>query len=450
SWPDASRVHLGGYFLAEAAKHGINGVPKLVKNDGEADEEVPVHGGKSDQVIARELLDNKLPRRHTGGVDMLEVVEDTAYSEPETDSESEADSAPEADSRSDGGTLVDEDISPPEPEAPVRILDDDDGNSGKGIRKHSRLLTTPERRPIYHFQNRSELVRGIIDIVTVHEKLYNTAHILTRDMTVLNVGFDNQCPSNGMIFNLANAMHHPPDNDRKPSLIARPVNIFFISPELVVVADDAQRELHFRHDLEAVFWMIIFNCLAYDGPDVPVFPECQSPLWHRRFGNWRMSTAAEIADSKIANAILIPRHGAYTQLFTKYFEPLAPMVAELSALMFGANKEFLATISSSPFSHADMIKVLREWLPKIEAVPEPMPEPTPEPTPAPAPIHTRAAGRGRARGKGGVGSTAGEHRHRYSTRASTQPQPSVPVAGPSSKGKRQASTADRNAAKKRA
>ncbi|KAI0037474.1 hypothetical protein FA95DRAFT_1578821, partial [Auriscalpium vulgare] len=183
SWPDASRVHLGGYFLAEAAKHGINGVPKLVKNDGEADEEVPVHGGKSDQVIARELLDNKLPRRHTGGVDMLEVVEDTAYSEPETDSESEADSAPEADSRSDGGTLVDEDISPPEPEAPVRILDDDDGNSGKGIRKHSRLLTTPERRPIYHFQNRSELVRGIIDIVTVHEKLYNTAHILTRDMT---------------------------------------------------------------------------------------------------------------------------------------------------------------------------------------------------------------------------------------------------------------------------
>ena len=109
-------------------------------------------------------------------------------------------------------------------------------------------------------------------------------------------------------------------------------------------------KLHsFMHDLESFFWVLLWICIHYNGPNEP-------PRVVSRFENWNYMDTDQLA---IMKAGIVTKHPFLTTMIehvTPYFQPLIPWLWQLRMKVFPNGQEW--EIEDEGL-YEDMRKILR-------------------------------------------------------------------------------------------
>ncbi|KAH6646842.1 hypothetical protein BKA67DRAFT_525584 [Truncatella angustata] len=193
-------------------------------------------------------------------------------------------------------------------------------------RVHRRVIVRDYGKPIYQASSRTALLAALEGCVQGHESLLD-AGFLHRDISV-----------NNLVIN---------EDDSNPSLASFLIDFDLAIEETRTGASGAQGktgtrafmaigallgEQHsFMHDLESFFWVLLWICIHYPGPD--------KSRVVRRFDKWNYMETEELAVSKLGT---IGDESIFLKVaeenFTTYYQPLIPWVNRLRKEVFPNNE----------------------------------------------------------------------------------------------------------------
>ncbi|KAI0039341.1 hypothetical protein FA95DRAFT_1612642 [Auriscalpium vulgare] len=431
SYPDQSRTHLNGSFLAAARAAGAR-VPVLVgpqdkeeedEEGGLQEEEVVLDDYPSDTVLAAK---RRSPPSQEHVAKVLEELAAVTAAQRRIDAVKKAERAEEQGEEGSKGhqgmkkKLNTDDAAygsrsrsrsqlkrprtstaPGDVEVKVKVkLEDEDGldvavedkvvkdeqvvevDDVCAYRRHCRLLTRSIVLPITDFTTKIEFLNVFKDVIESH-KILTEKNILHRDFTIRNFGLETFVqalegsrpphPSvkvgRGMISSFDHAIYtNKPD--RKTAKAPRPTNLLSLPIELAISPEKVTET--WRHDLERLFWHLSYLCCAYVGPTKPYHGGSVDKEWNRNVLPLVTGKRGTNGDRKVG---IITGYERFLVHFTPYFDFMKPSMRKLHGFMWhGVADGF---ISSSNITHDQFLQCIEEALIVARTIPEVEEEPEP-------------------------------------------------------------------------
>ena len=188
-------------------------------------------------------------------------------------------------------------------------------------REHRRTIVRDYGKPIYKASSRASLLAGLEGCLAGHESLYR-AGLLHRDISINNL-IINEDPSNlswqSFLIDLDLAIEIKRD-DASGAKGMTGTRAFMAIGALM-------GELHsFMHDIESFFWVLLWICIHYEGPDKwRIVPE---------YDKWKYmdtNTLLKVKAGEVNGVIFAQTAARY---FTDYYRPLTPLVNKLRQQIF--------------------------------------------------------------------------------------------------------------------
>ncbi|KAI0038261.1 hypothetical protein FA95DRAFT_1578311 [Auriscalpium vulgare] len=281
-----------------------------------------------------------------------------------------------------------------------------DGRDGRvEVREHRRELLGPMCRPLHSFHSIAELVQSLMDVTEGLEDLRSLGYI-HREVTLANLAiadpnhmdtvkrFKPQVPGDtalnmdmepeGAFVPAAASAHHAPREpacgvivdvdhvmhvEREDSIAIadapRPETIAFMAMELIEKPETTPSE---KHDLESLFWILIWLCSTYNGEKGPRLVG-QEQVW-----SWSKPAISR----KQRMAIVLNKQGALgrgyagvTADFAPEFKCLEPLACRLYDILFPEGSQSRSTwqVSLSYVTHADFITAFQDTLDELHGTP---------------------------------------------------------------------------------
>ncbi|KAF8958358.1 hypothetical protein BDZ97DRAFT_1762234 [Flammula alnicola] len=236
------------------------------------------------------------------------------------------------------------------------------------IRAHRRIVSTPLAEALPYFSTKKELISVLIDAIEAHRRLVEEKKILHRDISMNNIMMyrptlpketepnptdegDSDASSiqpqiadageshqmrRGMLIDLDYALLMREDGlGRDTATVGhRTGTLPFMAIELLTGLEDGEEQKP-RHDLESFFYVLLWICWHYAGPNNA---ERQNfDIMQTHIKTWiAADTFEEVGDIK--GLAMTSAAGAFDKailrLFAPYFEDLKPCVEKLRKKMF--------------------------------------------------------------------------------------------------------------------
>ncbi|KAF8958371.1 hypothetical protein BDZ97DRAFT_2061763 [Flammula alnicola] len=235
------------------------------------------------------------------------------------------------------------------------------------IRAHRRIVSTPLAQGLPYFSTKKELISVLIDAIEAHRRLVEQSKILHRDISVNNIMMyrptlpketepnstderDSEASSiqlqiadagessrmrRGILIDLDYALMREDGLGRDTATVGhRTGTLPFMAIELLMGLPDGEEQKS-RHDLESFFYVLLWICWHYAGPNNAErqnfdIMETDIKTWiaAKTFGQVGRSKAGVMTSSAGAFDLIVLR------LFAPYFEDLKPCVEKLRKKMF--------------------------------------------------------------------------------------------------------------------
>ncbi|EIN14736.1 hypothetical protein PUNSTDRAFT_130368 [Punctularia strigosozonata HHB-11173 SS5] len=216
----------------------------------------------------------------------------------------------------------------------VKSVDQDSGCVSE-TREHYRLALEESGLPLHHFATRRELLSVLIDAVEAHRRMYNRLGVLHRDISVRNVmildGEDTKAenererPGRLIDFDYGKTMSQSTENDPGEHKNHHSGTLPFMSVHLLANETTIEHEVH--HDLESFFYVLIWACIAFQGPGLyrEPFDALKTPLKKWLVGD----DDRDVAEAKMVQMVRSVAFERLLKNFHPYFDPLKPTIKAL-------------------------------------------------------------------------------------------------------------------------